>query len=60
MRSASTAAAERQYKLALALAEKLPDPAALATTLRNYATLLRKLKRELEAKRAEARAKSLQ
>ena len=45
--------------MALALAEKLPDPGPLALTLCNYAVLLRKLNRELEAKRMEARLRSL-
>ena len=52
--------AERQYKQALALAGKLPDTKMLTFTLRNYASLLRKLKREVEAKRLEARLKSLE
>ena len=44
------AAAERQYKQALTLADKLPDPKMLMFTLRNYASLLRKLKRDIDAK----------
>ena len=52
--------AERQYKQAIAMAEKLPDPSMLAFTLHNYASLLRKLKREVEAKRVEARLKAIE
>jgi tetratricopeptide (TPR) repeat protein len=54
------AAAERHYKQAIAMAEKLSDPSMLAFTLHNYASLLRKLKREVEAKRVEARAKGIE
>jgi Tfp pilus assembly protein PilF len=53
------AAAERQYKQAIAMAEKLPDTALLSFTLHNYGGLLRKLKREAEAKRVELRMKAL-
>jgi hypothetical protein len=54
------AAAERQYKQAISIAEKLPDSAMLSYTLHNYSSLLRKLKREVEAKRVESRAKGLE
>ncbi len=58
------AAAERQYRVAVYLADKMPaipgaDTDLLAKTLQNYAELLRKLKRDAEAKRIEARAKAL-
>ena len=42
------------------MAEKLPDTSLLAFTLHNYSALLKKLKREAEAKRAEARAVALE
>ncbi len=54
------AAAERYYKQAVTLAERLPATDMLAFTLHNYAALLHKLHRELEAKRAETRAKTLE
>jgi tetratricopeptide (TPR) repeat protein len=61
-------AAERQWKLAVTVGDKLPilagdppgkDSELLAKTLQNYAALLRKMKREAEAKKMEARAKAL-
>ena len=61
-------AAERQWKLALTIGDKLPinpgdppnkDAALLAKTLQNYAQLLHKLKRDAEARKLEARAKAL-
>jgi hypothetical protein len=54
------ALADRHYRQAIAIAEKLPEPALLAFTLHNYAALLRKMKREPEAKRAEARAAGIE
>jgi len=60
--------AERDYKLAISLAEKLPTTVGdipvgrnglLARTLENYAALLIKLKRPLEASKARARAREL-
>src|SRR5262249_9946372 len=58
------AAAERQYRTASTLADRLPLPAgpdngALVKTLSNYAAMLRRLKRDAEAKRLEARIKLL-
>ena len=52
--------AERYYKQAVAMGEKLADSSMLAFTLHNYAGLLHKMGREAESKRAEARAKSLE
>jgi tetratricopeptide (TPR) repeat protein len=60
--------AEREYKLAIGIAEKIPalagaesvgETALLKQTLESYAVLLRKLKRVAEAVKVEARAKSL-
>jgi tetratricopeptide (TPR) repeat protein len=61
------AAAERYYRQAVNLAGTLPEPPGesvgkhelLAKTLENYATLLRKLKRPLEAAKMEARARTI-
>ena len=53
-------AAERYYKQAQSLAERLSDHTMLAFTLHNYAGLLHRLHREVEAKRAEVRAKALE
>ena len=52
------AAAERYYKQAVAMGEKLADSSLLAFTLHNYAGLLHKMGRDLESRRAEARAKA--
>jgi tetratricopeptide (TPR) repeat protein len=60
-------ASERQYKLAVTLADRVPtvpgssasDNAILVKMLQNYAALLRKLKRDAEAKRVEERVKAL-
>jgi tetratricopeptide (TPR) repeat protein len=60
--------AERLYQRAVTLAAQIPSLAGpanvgegqlLAVTLRNYASLLRRLKRVPEAARMEARAKAL-
>jgi tetratricopeptide (TPR) repeat protein len=53
------AAAERQFKLALGIAESSGDAESLAKVLGNYAALLHKLKRETEAKRLEDKARAL-
>jgi tetratricopeptide (TPR) repeat protein len=60
-------AAERQYKLAVTLADRMPaipgssasDGGVLVKMLQNYAALLRKLKRDAEAKKIEERVKAL-
>jgi hypothetical protein len=61
-------AAERQWKLAVTVGDKLPilagdppgkDADLLAKTLQNYAALLHKMKRDAEARKMEARAKAL-
>lgn len=66
--SGDTAGAEKQYTTALALVIKIPALAGdknvgekdlLAKTLDNYSTLLRKLKRDDEATKVEARLKAL-
>jgi tetratricopeptide (TPR) repeat protein len=63
------AEAEVQYKRAIALAERIPalpgsasvgETALLATTLRNYAALLRQLKREAEAAKLDERVQGLE
>jgi Flp pilus assembly protein TadD len=60
------AAAERLYRRAITLAERIPaiagpanvdEAGALASTLRNYAILLHKLKRGADAGKIEARLK---
>ena len=57
-----------QYKRAILLAERVPalaspasvgETALLATTLRNYAALLRQLKRETEAARIGERVQGI-
>jgi hypothetical protein len=61
-------AADRQYRLAVTIGDKIPiipgaspgkDAALLAKMLQNYADLLHKMKRDVEARRMEARAKAL-
>jgi hypothetical protein len=61
-------AAERQWKLAITVGDKLPilpgdppgkDAELMAKTLQNYAALLHKMKRDVEARKMEARAKAL-
>ena len=63
-----TANAEKQYTTAIALAGRIPalpgdksvgEKELLAKTLDNYGTLLRKLKRDDEASKVEARLKAL-
>ena len=60
--------AEKQYTTAIAIATKIPslpgdksvgEKELLAKTLDNYSTLLRKLKRDDEASKVEARLKAL-
>ena len=58
------AAAERHYRLAASLADKMPviaeaDNEIVAKMYQNYAALLRKMKRSDEAKKMETRAKGL-
>ena len=55
------AEAEPLYKRALAILEKAlgPDHPDVATTLENYAALLRKTGRTTEATKMEARAKAV-
>jgi tetratricopeptide (TPR) repeat protein len=66
--SGDTASAEKQYTTAVSIATKIPSLPAdksvgekdlLAKTLDNYSTLLRKLKRDDEAAKVEARLKAL-
>lgn len=66
--SGDDANAEKQYTTAMAIATKIPALAGdksvgerdlLAKTLDNYRTLLRKLKRDDEAAKVEARLKAL-
>ena len=52
------AAAERQYRMAMTLGDRIPavgdnDLSVLVKTLQNYAALLRKLKKEAEAKKID-------
>ena len=63
-----TTSAEKQYTRAIAIAEKIPalpgaasvgETELLAKTLDNYGSLLRKLKRDADAVKVEARSKSL-
>jgi tetratricopeptide (TPR) repeat protein len=63
-----TAGAEVQYKRAIALLERIAplpgspsvgETALLVVTLRNYAALLRELKREAEAKKLDERVQGL-
>ena len=63
------AEAEVQYKRAIVLAERIPalaapasvgETALLAATLRNYAALLRQLKRETEAAKIGERVQALE
>jgi tetratricopeptide (TPR) repeat protein len=53
--------AEPLFKRALAIKEKAlgPEHLSVATTLENYAALLRKTNREVEAIKLEARAKAI-
>jgi tetratricopeptide (TPR) repeat protein len=55
------AQAEPLYRRALAIREKAlgPEHPSVATTLANYAALLRKLDRTAEAETKEARAKAI-
>jgi tetratricopeptide (TPR) repeat protein len=61
-------AAERLYRQAIELADRIPvlketanvgEAEILAVTLENYSALLRKLKRDAEAARVEARLKAI-
>ena len=53
--------AEQLYKCAIGVHEKAlgPDDLDLATTLENYADLLRNMNREVQAFQMEARAKAI-
>jgi hypothetical protein len=66
--SGDTASAETQYTTAIAIAARIPslpgdksvgEKDLLAKTLDNYSSLLRKLKRDDEAAKVEARLKAL-